>query len=328
MTLERTRGPLLGLAVGVPTSALFLWLAFRNADLDLVRATLEQAHVGLVALAAGFIAALYGFQAVRWRRIVSAPQVRVARFYEMIVSGAACNNVLPVRLGDLLRARWLGLEARMPAGRAFGTVMLDRGCDLAVLFGLMIVGLAAVARSDWLVYLALGAALVLLGLGGVILFARFYIGSRERDRRRRRGLARRLLRDVGEALAEPLGRRRVAGWLVLSLVAWMMWAVAAVLVARSVSIELSAGDALFVAAVMNLGAIIPSSPGYVGTYEWLGVASLGLLGVPQEEALAFSILLHTTWYLPTTLVGGIALGVRALRASRRSRSAGEARAGH
>ena len=319
MSLERSRGPLIGLAVGVPTSALFLWLAFRNADLNLVRGTLEQAQVRLVALAVAFFAALYGFQAVRWRRVASAPQVRVARFYEMVVSGAACNNVLPVRLGDLLRARWLGLEARMPAGRAFGTVMLDRGCDLAVLFALMVVGLAAVASSDWLVYLAVGAALVLGALGAVILFARIYIGTRERERRAR-GLVRRLLRDAGEALAEPLGRRRVTLWLGLSLGAWTMWAAGAVLVARSLSIDLSVGDALFVAAVMNLGSAIPSSPGYVGTYEWLGVASLGLLGVPREEALAFSILLHACWYVPTTLAGGIALGVRGVVRVRRART--------
>jgi len=328
MTPERSRGAaLVGLAVGVPTSALFLWLAFRNADLTLVRATLEQARAGLVALAIGCFAALYGFQAVRWRKIASASQVRVARFYEMVVSGAACNNVLPVRIGDLLRARWLGLEARMPAGRAFGTVMLDRGCDLAVLFALMIVGLAAVASSDWLVYLAVGSALALGVLGAVILFARIYVRRRERGRRRR-GLARRLVRDAGEALAEPLGRRRVATWLALSLGAWTMWAVGAILVARSLSIELSVGDALFVAAVMNLGSAIPSSPGYVGTYEWLGVASLGLLGVPREEALAFSILLHGSWYVPTTLAGGIALGVRVLRASQRRRTAREAHSGH
>jgi len=327
MSPERSRGALVGLAVGVPISALFLWLAFRNADLILVRATLEQARPGLVALAIGCFAALYGFQAVRWREIASAWQVRVARFYEMVVSGAACNNVLPVRIGDLLRARWLGLEARMPAGRAFGTVMLDRGCDLAVLFALMIVGLAAVASSDWLVYLAVGSALALGVLGAVILFARIYVRRRERGRRRR-GLARRLVRDAGEALAEPLGRRRVATWLVLSLGAWTMWAVGAILVARSLSIELSVGDALFVAAVMNLGSAIPSSPGYVGTYEWLGVASLGLLGVSREEALAFSILLHGSWYVPTTLVGGIALGVRVLRTSQRRRTAREARAGH
>ena len=98
-----------------------------------------------------------------------------------------------------------------------------------------------------------------------------------------------------------------------------MWGIAAILVAESLGIELGLVDALFVAGVMNLGVAIPSSPGFVGTYQWLGVASLGLLGVADDEALAFSILLHASWYVPTTLVGGVALGIRALRRARASR---------
>ena len=54
----------------------------------------------------------------------------------------------------------------------------------------------------------------------------------------------------------------------------------------AIALELGLLDAVFVAAVMNLGVAIPSSPGFVGNYEWLGVASLGLLGIASEEALA------------------------------------------
>jgi uncharacterized membrane protein YbhN (UPF0104 family) len=93
-----------------------------------------------------------------------------------------------------------------------------------------------------------------------------------------------------------------------------------------VGIELDLVDALFVAAVMNLGVAIPSSPGFVGTYQWLGVASLGLLGVADDEALAFAILLHASWYLPTTLLGGLALAVRAVRARSAPRPSGDAAA--
>jgi glycosyltransferase 2 family protein len=320
MSSGSSRKALLGLAVGVPVSAVFLWLAVRDADLAAVRDSLGEAHAGLVALGVAAMLFVYALQATRWRKIARTPEIRLARFYEMVVSGVACNNVLPARLGDLLRARWLGLEARIPAGRALGTVVLDRGCDVAALFLLLLVGLSAVASAEWLVRIAVGAAVALVVLGAAVLFARGYTRRRERERRRRR-LLRRVLRDTAEVLAEPMGRRRPALWLALSLGAWAMWAVGALLVARSLGIELSLVDALFVAAVMNLGVAIPSSPGFVGTYEWLGVASLGLLGIASDEALAFSILLHASWYVPTTLCGGIALGVRAVLRVRRARNA-------
>jgi uncharacterized membrane protein YbhN (UPF0104 family) len=111
-------------------------------------------------------------------------------------------------------------------------------------------------------------------------------------------------------------------WLGLSVAAWVTWAVAALLVARSLDIELSLAEALFVTAVLNLGSAVPSSPGYVGTYEWLGVASLGLLDVDHEPALAFTILLHAAWYVPTTLFGAVALGTRGARQLARRRARG------
>ena len=86
-------------------------------------------------------------------------------------------------------------------------------------------------------------------------------------------------------------------------------------------VELSLTDALFVTAVLNLGSAVPSSPGYVGTYEWLGVASLGLVDFGHEQALAFTILVHAAWYVPTTLFGAAALGARGARQLRRHTAA-------
>jgi len=297
--------------VGVPIGLVFLWLAVRDADLHAVWDSLRAADALLVALAVGAFGVVYVLQSTRWRRIAGTPTVGIPRFVEMTVSGIAVNNVLPGRIGDFLRARWLGLAARMPAGRAFGTVVLDRAFDLVVLVALLVVGIAAVASSEWLVELAAVGIVVVLAFCAVLLLSRTYIGRRDRDRRER-GLVRRLARDMVERLAEPLGRRHLVVWLALSLGAWGAWAVAALLVARSLDLDLSVTDALFVTAVLNLGSAVPSSPGYVGTYEWLGVASLGLVGVDKEPALAFTILLHAAWYVPTTVVGAVALGARAV----------------
>jgi len=125
-------------------------------------------------------------------------------------------------------------------------------------------------------------------------------------------------------LAEPIGRRRAALWLGLSLCTWTLGCVAVTFVARSVGIELAPVEAAFVAAALSLGVAIPSSPGYVGTYQWLGVASLGLLDVPVNEALAFVILMQASWYVPTTIAGGAFLGVRALRRRRGDAGVGPA----
>jgi uncharacterized membrane protein YbhN (UPF0104 family) len=101
-------------------------------------------------------------------------------------------------------------------------------------------------------------------------------------------------------------------------------------VARSIGIELSPVQTLFVAGVVNLGVAIPSSPGFIGTYQWLVVAALGVFGVGASEALAFAILLHALWYVPTLLVGGgllVRRGVLAMRAATANRPISVTRAG-
>jgi len=317
-SLLHGRAALFGLVVGVPLSVVFLWLALRGADLHAVRAVLADADLGFAALAVVAIAGVYLGQAVRWRAIARTPTVPTARFGEMVVSGVAVNDVLPGRIGDFLRARWLQVAARIPAGRALATVFVDRIFDVLALVIFLAISLPFVASAEWLRRIAVGGLVLLIGLGLVLVASRVYTRRRARDRRGPRGLLRRVARDTLEGLADPLGRRRGVVLVGISLAAWAMWALAAWLVARAVGLELSPVEAIFVTAVINLGVAIPSSPGFIGTYQWLGVSALALFGVGTNEALAFAILMQAVWYVPTLLVGGALLARRAAKRMRHS----------
>jgi len=290
--------------VGVPATLLFLWLAFRDASLDAVLDAARAADPWLVAAAVVCLGALYASQAVRWHRIAAVERPGELGFAEMVVGAVACNNVLPGRLGELFRARWLAVAAPMPSGRALATVGLDRGCDVVALFAFLIVALPFAASAAWVTRIVVGAALLVAVLVALLFAARGYARLRHRARRERGGV-RRIARDIVDALAEPFDRRRLVSALGLSVLAWGAFAAAVWLVARSIGIELDPLECMFVTGVLNLGVAIPSSPGFVGTYQWLAVAALGVLDVAREDALAFSILLHGAWYLPTTVVGGL-----------------------
>ncbi len=309
----RRRAVVLGLAVGLPISGLFLWLAARGADLGEVRSALADARIAPLLLALAAFAVVYGAQAERWRRIAGTPRVGWSGFAEMVLSSIACNNVLPGRIGDLLRARWLARRAAMPSGRAFATVVLDRTSDLVLLFVLLLATILEVTGAGWSRRIALGSLVLVVVLGLMLAAARVYTKRRTRDRLVSRSVVRRLVRDAVEGLAEPIGRRRLLAALVLSTVAWFAYAGAAICAGRSVGFHLGLVDALFTTAVLNLGAAIPSSPGFVGTYQWLATVSLGAAGIGRASALAFAILLQAVWYVPTTLIGGGALVARGAR---------------
>jgi uncharacterized protein (TIRG00374 family) len=320
MTRSRVLIALGGLAI----SAIFLWLAVRDADPEAVRDALGDAEIGLVLLASAVFMVAYLLGAIRWRKIAATPQVSVRRFYEMALGGLACNNVLPIRIGEVVRAGWLSREARMPGGRALGTVALDRVCDVVTLAIFLVVGIQAVPTPAWLRNMVIGAAVLLVVVLAALVFARLYTRSQGRDRRER-GRIRRIVRDTLDFLGEPIGRHRAAVWLAISIGAWSISAVAVWLVARSVGVELEPLEAVFVAAALALGVAIPSSPGYIGTYQLIAVESLGLLDVAPSQALAFSILMHASWFVPTTLVGGAIIGWRALRMAERPRASIQSR---
>lgn len=272
---------------------------------------LTEADAASVVLAVGALATVYVGQAVRWRAIARMPRVPTARFGEMVVSGVAVNNVLPGRVGDLLRARWLQVEARIRAGRALATVFVDRGFDVLALVVFLAVSLPFVSSAEWLQRIAVGGLVLLGAVGLVLVAARAYTHHWTRERREHRSVLRRIGRDALEGLSDPLGRLRAIVLTGLSLVTWAMWALAAWFVARAVGIELSPVEAIFVTSVVNLGVAIPSSPGFIGTYQWLGVSALALFEVGTEQALAFAILMQAAWYVPTTLIGGTLLLRRA-----------------
>jgi len=297
------RNILLATALGIPASVALMYLAIRGADLGAVWGTLQDVKPLPLFAAMACMGVVYWLQAARWRRIAMTGAGQL-QFFEMVVAGVAVNNVLPGRLGDLLRARWVSRGA-FSYGRGIATVVFDRGFDLVVLAAFLIATLPLVTDEAWVDRIVVGALLAIGLLAGGILAARSYTRRRPGGRRRR-GIVRRFARDVLDGLSEPLGVTRTRELVLLSVAAWLAWALGAYLTARAVGIELTVVQAVFVTGALNLGVAIPSSPGFVGTYQWLGVSALALFGIGQESALAYAIALQAVWYLPTTL-GGLVL---------------------
>jgi uncharacterized protein (TIRG00374 family) len=306
------RSMILGAAVGIPASCVLLFLSLRHLDAHALRASVASADAFRLALAGGAMWLVYLTQAARWRVIASpSPPLRTGRFLEWVVAAIAVNNVIPGRPGELLRAEWLSRGTGMPRARALASVVVDRGSDVLALVAALALTYPAVQHPSWLD--RLGVAAGIAGLVLVALLAGACVVAR-RAQASPTGRLARLLADLARGIGGALRGFRAVRVGLLSLLAWSAWALAAWLVASSLGIALSPLEVIFVTAVLNLGVALPSSPGFIGTFQWLSVSALGLLGVAHTDAFAFSILLHAVWFVPTTLAG-VALALRKLRPS-------------
>lgn len=61
--------------------------------------------------------------------------------------------------------------------------------------------------------------------------------------------------------------------------------------------------ALVLLVIMTISVVVPSSPGYVGTFHYFSQLSLGLFGVPSEPALSYATLTHAACVLTVFVVG-------------------------
>ncbi len=317
------RSLLLGLAVGVPISAALLYIATRNVGWDRVRASLREAHwLPLLAAVAAF-ACVYTIQSARWRWIARREAPLPERVYlRLVVAGIGANNVLPGRPGDLLRAHWLNRRSGVRHSRALGTVIVDRACDVFVLLAMLVVTYPFTPHRPWIEHLLVASLAITGVIAAGLIATRLYVGHRARDGRTlplrvRLSWPGRQLSGLIRATAGVLRGSDMAVAIALSLGAWIVWAGAAWLVADALGIDLRLWQTVFVTGLVNLGTAVPSSPGFVGTYQWLCVSALGLFGIGASEAFAYSLLLQAAWFVPTTIVG-VPLAVRLSMESRRA----------
>lgn len=296
------------LVAGCGISLALLWLAARGVDFGAVRDSLAESSIPLAALACLTLLCVYVLNAIRWAGLadsVGRPPLR--RMFELVLIGMAVNNTLPGRLGEVARAYGLSRSNGAHTLTSLGTVIVDRLADVILLAGLLGVSVIFAPAPDWVVWIGLAVGVgTLVAAGALIALAR--TRDRRRDADEHTGV-RRHLATLANGVDCLTGWPVVARTLVASIAAWGLWMLGAWLTARSLGVGLSLAEVGLATAVINLGVAIPSSPGFVGTYQWLGVSVLVLFDVARPEAFAFSVLLHALWFVPTT-IAGIALMAR------------------
>ena len=122
-------------------SALFMLLLLYQVDLGEIRSALLEANYLYVAPAiALYFGAVY-FRSVRWRYLLSPLRTfPVSRLYPVIVIGYMANNLLPARLGELVRSYYLARRENFNASAAFATIAVERVYD-----GVTLLAFAAVS---------------------------------------------------------------------------------------------------------------------------------------------------------------------------------------
>ena len=309
---------------------MFLGLLLLRVDLGETVESLGDANfIYLVpGIALYFLAVV--FRTIRWRFLLShLKPIPVGRLFPVVVVGYMANNLLPVRLGEVVRSYYLGQREGVSKSAALATIVLERVFDGLTL--LLLLAAAALVlpvgglvqdladRSGIPVYLlVLGTvAPFVMVLSLMITAARWpawpiwVIAPLARRLPRRAGAS---FLDLAGLFITGLGSlrdlRRVQMLLLLSLPVWLLEA--SMLYVIGFSFELQdhfsnqmemAAVILAVTATSNLATSLPSSQGSIGPFEFFAIGTLVVLGVSTPVATAYTITMHAALLLPVVVAG-------------------------
>jgi uncharacterized protein (TIRG00374 family) len=306
-----SRASIVRAVIGGAISIVALVLVLGGADLARTGDILRTADLRWVALATVLVSLDLAFRALRWQRLIRPiARVRYPSMLGYLLVGYLANNILPARLGELVRSHYLGDREGISRASALGTVVVERVVDLVA-----VVGIASVALLLLSVRGVIGNA-VLLGAAVTGLFlivlAVGIVAHRLPGLDRIRALVERYprVRDLARSLQDGLSvaaRPRTIGEAVLvSVVSWTMAILALAAVGQSLGVQLTIAQAALIASGVALVSAVPAGPSNLGTFE-LAAQELGkAVGVSPAPALALGILIHVLILLVTSIGGAIA----------------------
>lgn len=308
------RNALMGL-LGLVTGGAFLWLALRNVDLAEVGAMLAAIDTSAMAIAAFVYWMALLLRICRWhvllRELGNAPFLGVT---ETLIVGYAVNNVVPARLGEVVRAAYAKRRLKIGRARVFGSIVIERALDLAAVLACLGGGLLLLRMADGaerlptfeLVALNAGAVIGLASLGIVV------VRSGNLNRIRLPTALVTVFDDFRRGLA-TLNRRSMALTLLLTAGVWFFETCAMAQTFAAFGVELGVSQALLMVGIASLSTLVPTAPGYLGTYQLVFVIAMGAFGYAASAGIAAATAIQVVVFGSVTLAGAAILGVRSLR---------------
>ncbi len=314
--MDRGRRKLLSFALGVLISVVLLWLLFREIEFaELIEALKEARYLWLLPNIALIIFSMYQ-RAYRWDFMVRP--VKKVRFSNLLAAtciGFMANNVLPLRLGEFVRAYSLAWQDRgISKSASLATIFVERMVfDLVAL--LLILGVViSVTAVDIMGQMRMGIYIcilvALLGLTFVTIMALkpsqagsfltrylFFLPARMKDQ------VRAIVMKFSNGLEFIKHGRTVASVSFQTVLIWLSMGLSNYFVFVAFDFDLPLDASFFLLVVVSISILIPSSPGFVGVYHAGAVFALQQYGIGREAALSFALVLHAAQYIPITVMG-------------------------
>ncbi len=300
------------LVAGFGLSIAGMWYAFRGIQLDEVLKALAGVDHWVVLLAIVLMIYSALVRAQRWRYLVlPQKEVKLKSLFGSTMIGYFGNAVLPLRMGEIMRAYSLGKLEKINQSNVFGTIILDRLLDMVGLVGVIILFTVMYPMSNWFGSLLL--VICILTIVAVIVV--YWLGKTKLpwDNVARkfsilqRGIGKiiwQMLEKIIDGVTAIRDTHHSFRITLFTIYLWIIYYTYLILLVKAMHLELDWVSVGILLITTTLSISVPSAPGYIGTYHAVAVAVLTqLFGVDMPSAQAFAVVLHAVGYIPFIIIG-------------------------
>ena len=292
---ERAKTRVVMSLAGFVLAGILLYFSVRGIQWVRVWQIVRAARYSLLAVCCVMSSAALLLRAFRWRVLLGTEgQIGLGTVFWASAAGYLANNFLPARAGELVRAWMISSRSGLSKSFVLTTALSERVADA---IALALIGAAALlvlpAQTGWLgtvskpftvvalCGLAAMAVLPRLGRHGKALLEWIPISGSVRTKLA--GMLDQILLGA-RALHQP---RRLASFLTLTAAIWCTDAVTVVMGGRALGLVIPLPVAFLLLAGLGLGSALPSTPGYVGIYQFVAVSILVPFGLDRTDAIAY-----------------------------------------
>ncbi len=301
------------LLLGIPASILLLYFAVRRVDINQTIIILLETNYIYLFPAMLAVAMDISLRALRWKVLLSPlKKCRYRNILSITFIGFFANNILPMRAGELVRLFMLGEKEKISKSSTIATLILERILDVVAILLILsatffifpypenikkvcfIVFFIFISVTVFFYGLMFFKANTLKLLNIILKILPFKIKSKIEH----------ILESFIDGLEILKKTPHLFLTIIISLLVWLMNATVFFLIARGMNIQaIHFSGAIFMTAVIALGISVPSSPGFIGIYEYCGILACTILGVAKSSALSYILLAHALQLFTLAIIG-------------------------
>src|SRR6185503_14530692 len=296
-------------ALGYGLALVCLYWVLRDLDPGELLRRVASMNLLLLAAAILFNALSYLFQGLRWKLLLRpVGTVTVLRTTQAIYAGLFVNEMLPMKLGEIVRAFLISRWTALKLSSVVPSILLERLLDGVWLAIGIVVTIVMVPLPRRLVEAGDLFGLAILAAFGIVTLIALAGRPPSSNNSTQENSFTTLVRGIGFELQVASKTHGVFLAFVLSLLLLVLQGLSFWIVMRAYSLHLTLEMGLAVFIIVHLGTLVPGAPANVGSYQFFTVLGLTLFGVEKATAAGFSFVVFTVLTAPLWAIGLWALG--------------------